>query len=296
MERFNAPVLVFPTTTRTTCHFFISGRETMNINIKPSGYSEALRAAPPVYAPCMPDIAAAPMAEQFTVFIVDDDPGVLKSLARFVRASGYAVRTFASADELLAHDGVHGPGCLVLDLLMPGIDGRELQAAICKGESEQSIIFISGTTDAPTIVEAMKAGAIDFLIKPVDGNALLAALATAVEQQTKLYQRQIELANIKHKLAQLTPREAEVLRHVIAGRLNKQIAWTLGTVEKTIKVHRGRIMEKMAVRSIAELVRLTEQIGIAPCEEEEPHGKDSERLIIDIRSQSGRGGHALQVA
>jgi FixJ family two-component response regulator len=267
----------------------------MNINIKPSGYSSTLHAAGAVYAPCITDLAAAPMAEQFTVFIVDDDPGVRKSLARFVRASGYAVRAFSSADELLADDGVKGPGCIVLDLLMPGIDGRELQTAICKEGFEQSIIFISGTTDAPTIVDAMKAGAIDFLIKPVDGNALLAALASAVERQSKIYQRHIELATIRDKLAQLTPRESEVLRHVIAGRLNKQIAWTLGTVEKTIKVHRGRIMEKMAVRSIAELVRLTEQIGIAPCEEER-NGKDSERVIIDIRSQSGRGGQALQVA
>jgi DNA-binding CsgD family transcriptional regulator len=112
-----------------------------------------------------------------------------------------------------------------------------------------------------------------------------------------LYQREAELADVKQKLAQLTPREAEVLRHVIAGRLNKQIAWTLGTVEKTIKVHRGRIMEKMAVRSIAELVRLTEQIGIAPCENEERQGKDSDSLIVEIGSRSNRiGGHALQIA
>jgi FixJ family two-component response regulator len=269
----------------------------MNITIKPTGYSAPLRATPDFYAPCMPDITAAPMAEHFTVSIVDDDPGVLKSLARFLRAAGYAVQSFSSADELLAHDGLDGPGCVVLDLLMPGIDGRELQAAICKGGFERSIIFISGTTDAPTIVDAMKAGAIDFLIKPVDGNALLTAVATAVERQTKLYQRQAELADIRHKLAQLTPREAEVLTHVIAGRLNKQIAWTLGTVEKTIKVHRGRIMEKMAVRSIAELVRLTEQIGLAPCEKEEGQGKDSESLIVDIGSQSNRiAGNALQVA
>jgi DNA-binding CsgD family transcriptional regulator len=101
-----------------------------------------------------------------------------------------------------------------------------------------------------------------------------------------LYQRQTELADIRHKLAQLTPREAEVLRHVIAGRLNKQIAWTLGTVEKTIKVHRGRIMEKMAVRSIAELVRLTEQIGIAPCEDEECRNKDGQNLVADIEART----------
>jgi len=257
----------------------------MNITIKPSSFSVALRAMPQSY-----DVECG----DFTVFIVDDDPAVLKSLARFVRATGYAVQTFSSADELLAH-GVDVPGCVVIDLLMPGIDGRQLQAALCKGELDRSIIFISGTTDAPTIVDAMKAGAIDFLIKPVDGNALLAALTVAVERQKKLHQKQIELAAIRHRLAQLTPREAEVLRHVIAGRLNKQIAWTLGTVEKTIKVHRGRIMEKMAVRSIAELVRLTEQIGIAPCEEDD--GQTDEALIGDIGSPSGpTGDGALQVA
>jgi FixJ family two-component response regulator len=269
----------------------------MNITIKPPDYSTPSRTTPAFYAPCMPDIAAAARSGHFTVFIVDDDPGVLKSLARFIRAVGYEVRTFSSASELLAHDVMDGPGCVILDLLMPGIDGRELQTAICKGKFERSVIFISGTSDARTIVDAMKAGAIDFLIKPVDGNALLAALAIAVERQTKLYQREAELADVKQKLAQLTPREAEVLRHVIAGRLNKQIAWTLGTVEKTIKVHRGRIMEKMAVRSIAELVRLTEQIGIAPCENEERQGKDSDSLIVEIGSRSNRiGGHALQIA
>jgi FixJ family two-component response regulator len=186
---------------------------------------------------------------------------------------------------------------VVVDLMMPGINGRELQAALCKGEFERSIVFISGTTDAPTIVDAMKAGAIDFLIKPVDGNALLGALTTAVERQAKFYQKQVELADIRHRLAQLTPREAEVLRHVIAGRLNKQIAWTLGTVEKTIKVHRGRIMEKMAVRSIAELVRLTEQIGIAPCETEQNQGKDGESLDAVMGSQANRlAGRSLHVA
>jgi FixJ family two-component response regulator len=286
MESFHGLVLVFPQEEKQVVHF-VSAGETMNITIKPSGFSAALRAMPQPYAHSIPDAECA----EFTVYIVDDDPGVLKSLARFVRAAGYAVQTFSSADELLAH-GVDVPGCVVTDLLMPGIDGRQLQAALCRAD-DRSIIFISGTTDAPTIVDAMKAGAIDFLIKPVDGNALLAALTVAIERQKKLHQKQVELAAIKHRLAQLTPREAEVLRHVIAGRLNKQIAWTLGTVEKTIKVHRGRIMEKMAVRSIAELVRLTEQIGIAPCEEED--GQAGEALIGDIGSRAGRPG-ALQIA
>lgn len=272
----------------------------MNITIKPPNYSVSspLQQSTTFYSHCMPDVVSPRfVTRDFTVFIIDDDPGVLKSLARFVRAADYAVQTFSSADEFLAFEGVDRPGCVVLDLMMPGINGRELQTTLCKEELDRSIIFISGTTDAPTIVDAMKAGAIDFLIKPVDGNALLAALTTAVDRQAKLYQRQGELADIRHKLAQLTPREAEVLRHVIAGRLNKQIAWTLGTVEKTIKVHRGRIMEKMAVRSIAELVRLTEQIGIAPCEDEECRNKDGQNLVTDIGSQSNRiAGDALHVA
>lgn len=274
----------------------------MNITIKQPTYSTPLQAAPafqspqPFYAPCMPDMRAASVAEpDFTVFIVDDDPGVLKSLAQFVRAAGHTVRAFSSADELLAQDGLDAPGCIILDLRMPGVDGRELQASLCKGDFERSIIFISGTTDAPTIVDAMKAGAIDFLIKPVDGNALLAALALAVERQAQLRQRQAELADIKEKLAQLTPREAEVLRYVIAGRLNKQIAWALGTVEKTIKVHRGRIMEKMAVRSVAELVRLTEQIGLPPRDKDDR--QSTQGLIVDIGSRSNHiAPHALQVA
>jgi FixJ family two-component response regulator len=279
MEGFQGPGLVFPQEEKQVVQFVCG--ETMNITIKPA----ALHAVPQSY-----DVECV----DFTVFVVDDDPAVLKSLARFIRAAGYAVQTFSSADELLAH-GVDVAGCVVIDLLMPGIDGRQLQAALCKGEFDQSIIFISGTTDAPTIVDAIKAGAIDFLIKPVDGNALLAALTIAVERQKKQHQKQIELAAIRHRLAQLTPREAEVLRHVIAGRLNKQIAWTLGTVEKTIKVHRGRIMEKMAVRSIAELVRLTEQIGIAPCEEDD--AQTAEALIGDIGSRSvPPADSALQVA
>src|SRR5215470_14662191 len=208
---------------------------------------------------------------EFTVFIVDDDPGVLKSLTRLVEAAGYATQSFSSAQQFLAAHDHDIPGCVIVDLRMPGIDGRELQAALCDDEDDRSIIFVSGTTDAPTIVDAMKAGAIDFLIKPVNCTALLAAIETAVERQRKSMQKRAELACIKQRLAQLTPREAEVLRHVISGRLNKQIAWDLGTVEKTIKVHRSRIMGKMGVRTIADLVRLTEQIGLTP------HGSGAQR-------------------
>jgi FixJ family two-component response regulator len=265
----------------------------MNITIKPSNYSEPDCVTP--VAPCLSEEMAAPA--EFTVFIVDDDPGVLKSLTRLVGAAGYATQSFSSAQQFLAAHDHDVPGCVIVDLRMPGIDGRELQAALCDDEDDRSIIFVSGTTDAPTIVDAMKAGAIDFLIKPVNCAALLGAIETAVERQKKSMQKRAELACIKQRLAQLTPREAEVLRHVISGRLNKQIAWDLGTVEKTIKVHRSRIMGKMGVRTIAELVRLTEQIGLPPCEQRESRAKDDPELFFEIGVQTDRVvRHALQVA
>jgi FixJ family two-component response regulator len=268
----------------------MSLRGDMNITIKPSNYSEPECVTP--VAPCLPEEMAAPA--EFTVFIVDDDPGVLKSLTRLIGAAGYATQSFSSAQQFLGGHDHDVPGCVIVDLRMPGIDGRELQAALCDGEGDRSIIFVSGTTDAPTIVDAMKAGAIDFLIKPVNCAALLAAIETAVERQKKSMQKRAELACIKQRLAQLTPREAEVLRHVISGRLNKQIAWDLGTVEKTIKVHRSRIMGKMGVRTIAELVRLTEQIGLPPCEQKEGRAKDGPELFFEIGVQTVR--HALHVA
>ncbi len=265
----------------------------MNITIKPSNYSESECVVP--VAPCMPDDFAA--SAEFTVFIVDDDQGVLKSLARLIGAAGYATQSFSSGQQFLAEHDRDVPGCLVLDLRMPGIDGRELQESLCGDEADRSIIFVSGTTDAPTIVDAMKAGAIDFLIKPVNCGALLAAIETAVERQKTSMQRRAELACIKRRLAQLTPREAEVLRHVISGRLNKQIAWDLGTVEKTIKVHRSRIMGKMGVRTIAELVRLTEQIGLAPCAQTLARSKDGPHLFFDVGANPERMvRHTLHIA
>jgi len=266
----------------------------MTITIKPSNFAVSLRTndnrpASLFFKSYAPDFVANSKTErEFTVSIVDDDPGVLKSLARLVRAAGYAARTFSSAQQFLAQHDPAIPGCLVVDLLMPDVDGRQLQSVLRKDDIDRPIIFISGTTDAPTIVDAMKAGAIDFLIKPITGNALLAAIRIASERQAKAHQRQAELADIKHKLAQLTPREGEVLRHVISGRLNKQIAWDLGTVEKTIKVHRSRIMEKMGVRTIAELVRLTEQIGLAPCESGEQAPKGGQQLFVGAGSLSNR--------
>jgi FixJ family two-component response regulator len=199
----------------------------------------------------------------FTTFLVDDDAGVLKALSRLLRAAGYDTRTYSSPNDFLAEHDPSIPGCAVLDLTMPGLDGLELQEKLAEQASERPIIFLSGKADVPRSVQAMKAGAVDFLLKPVERDVLLAAVARANEQDAKLRQERADRQAVERKLASLTPREREVLEHVAAGKLNKQIAAALGTVEKTVKVHRGRMMEKLGVRSVAELVRLTERARLS---------------------------------
>jgi len=197
-----------------------------------------------------------------TVFIVDDDPAVLKSLSRLLRASQFNVVTFGSPQEFLERYDPHTPGCLVLDVAMPGLNGLELQEALRVKGSAIPIIFLTGHGDIPMSVQAIKGGALDFLTKPVHDKDLLKAVEAALEKDCFERQRRAELDDIQERLATLTPREREVLIHVVSGQLNKQIAYDLGTVEKTIKVHRARVMEKMKVGSVAELVRLTERAGI----------------------------------
>jgi FixJ family two-component response regulator len=196
--------------------------------------------------------------------LVDDDQSVLRALTRLFSAAGLEPRAFPSpAAFLRAHDPAM-PGCLVLDVALPGLDGLELQQALAGSECARPIVFITGRGDVPTSVRAMKSGAVDFLTKPVNDTELLAAVHRAIEVDRLARAAQAELDALKQRLASLTPREREVLAQVVAGRLNKQIAADLGTVEKTIKVHRARIMEKMAVRSLADLVRLAERLGIPP--------------------------------
>jgi len=197
-----------------------------------------------------------------TVFIVDDDAGVLKALTRLVGAHGYQTQSFISPREFLAHHDGTLPGCAVFDVSMPDLDGLALQEALSAPGAQRPVIFITGQGDVPTSVRAMKAGAIDFLTKPVSDTDLLSAIARAIDQDDADRRNRAELALIEAKLATLTPREREVLGHVVVGRLNKQIAGDLGTVEKTIKVHRGRMMEKMGVRTVADLVRMAEKAGI----------------------------------
>jgi FixJ family two-component response regulator len=199
----------------------------------------------------------------FTIFLVDDDPGVLKSLTRLLKAHGYAVRAFASPRDFLAQHDPWVPGCAIFDVAMPGLDGLQLQAALNAGDVPRPVTFIAGRGDIPTSVRAMQAGAVDFLTKPVNDKNLLAAIARAAERDGAARRRQSDLDAINARLATLTPREREVLTHVVGGKLNKQIAFDLGTVEKTIKVHRGRMMKKLGVRTVADLMRLVDQAGIA---------------------------------
>jgi FixJ family two-component response regulator len=199
----------------------------------------------------------------FTVFLVDDDTGVVKALSRLLRAKGYDVRPFASAEEFLEGHDAAIAGCAVFDVAMPGLDGLALQQIFSASGKQRPVIFLTGKGDIPKSVRAIKAGAIDFLTKPVSDRNLLDAIARAEVVDAKTRQASAEVAAIAAKIATLTPREHEVLTHVIAGRLNKQIAGDLGTVEKTIKVHRGRMMEKLGVHTVVDLVRLAEKAGIA---------------------------------
>ena len=199
-----------------------------------------------------------------TVFLVDDDAAVLKALSRLLTAKGYGVRTFGSAQLFIDEHDVSVPGCAVLDLAMPGVDGLQLQSVLGAGSAPRPVIFLTARGDVPASVKAMKAGAVDFLSKPVNAKELIPAIERAVEQDAQGRRLRAELSEVSAKLSRLTPREKEVLSHVIAGRLNKQIAFAIGTGEKTVKVHRGRMMEKLGIRTVAELVRLAEKAGIAP--------------------------------
>jgi FixJ family two-component response regulator len=199
-----------------------------------------------------------------TVFLVDDDPGVLRALTRLLRASGREVRAFASPQEFLGQHDPDAPGCLVLDVAMPERSGLELQRDLAASGSERAVVFITGHGDVPTSVQAMKAGAVDFLTKPFNDVELLAAVQAAIDRDALMRRNRAEREEIARKLATLTLREHQVLEHVVAGELNKHIAASLGTVEKTIKVHRGRIMQKMGAASLVDLVRMADLAGIRP--------------------------------
>jgi FixJ family two-component response regulator len=202
----------------------------------------------------------------FTIYLVDDDAGVLKALARLLVSRGYEVRSFTSPRTFLADHDASVAGCAILDVSMPDLDGLAVYQALAAQGSQRPIIFLTGEGDIPTSVRAMRAGAVDFLTKPVNDADLLAAIANAALEDTEIRSANARLSSIKARLETLTPRELEVMKHVIAGQLNKQIAGYLGTVEKTVKVHRGRVMSKLGIRSVADLVRLAERAGISGSE------------------------------
>jgi FixJ family two-component response regulator len=188
------------------------------------------------------------------VRVVDDDASVLKSLDRLLRAAGFAVRTFPSPQDFLRHHDTDAPGCVLLDLSMPGVDGLEVQQLLARIGDPCPVIFITGHGDIPASVQAMKAGAVDFLTKPFDREELLAAVRAAIEKDRAGRAARAERSSIGQRVAALTPREREVMVRVVGGSLNKQIAADLGIAEKTVKVHRARVMMKMGVASVAELV------------------------------------------
>ena len=197
------------------------------------------------------------------VFLVDDDPSVRRALARLIKSAGHQVQTFASAQEFLGtRAGGEEAACLVLDVRMPGLTGIELQRQLQTLNRNVPIVFMTGHGNIPMSVQAMKAGAVDFLPKPVKDTDLLRAIEQALARAVHDRAERNEHEDVRARVERLTPREREVMVLVVRGLLNKQIAFELGTVEKTIKVHRARVMEKMQVDSLADLVRLAEKVGI----------------------------------
>jgi FixJ family two-component response regulator len=197
-----------------------------------------------------------------TVYVVDDDPDVVKAIARLMESSGLNVATFSSPHQFLEAYDRDAPGCLVLDLALPGLNGLDVQRVLEQQASVLPIIFLTGRGDIAASVQAMKHGAADFLTKPVDDTALLAAVHEALARDKVLRPAQLERERVAKLIAALTERERQVLEGIVSGRLNKQIATELGTTEKTIKFHRGNLMRKMGVRVVADLMKLVERAGI----------------------------------
>jgi FixJ family two-component response regulator len=201
--------------------------------------------------------AIAPM-----VFVVDDDASVRKSLTRVLAASGYAVEQFASAGDFLARERCARPCCLVLDVRMPGLSGLDLQTALAAAGRRLPIVFVTGHVDVPMTVKGMRNGAVDWLTKPFGAKELLNAVERAVAKDVQDRSDAARVAEVEERAKRLSPRELQVFALVVTGMLNKQIAGVLGVVEKTVKVHRARVMTKMQAGSVAELVRLADRLGV----------------------------------
>jgi FixJ family two-component response regulator len=197
-----------------------------------------------------------------TVFVVDDEPSICAALKRLIKSVGLEVKTFPSAKDFLQSERPDGPGCLVLDVRLPGLSGLDLQQKLVEAKVDLPIIFMTGHGDIPMSVRAMKAGAVEFLTKPFNDQDLLDAIQQALARDGAARQRQSEISGLRQRYESLTPREREVFSLVVSGLLNKQTAAELGTSEKTIKTHRAQVMQKMNANSLADLVRMAERLAI----------------------------------
>jgi len=210
------------------------------------------------YAPTSDATDASPI-----VFVVDDDVSVRRSLEQLIHEAGWQPETFASGEEFLAHPRAVVPSCLILDVVLPDIDGFELQRRVALDRSEMPVIFISGRCDVPTSVRAMKAGAVEFLTKPVVGDVLVGAIGYALERSRRALEDETRMRALRESYDSLTPREREVMMLVVSGLLNKQVGGELGISEITVKAHRGQVMRKMKADSLAALVKMVARLGVA---------------------------------
>lgn len=209
-------------------------------------------------------VTAPKSQQQPIVFVVDDDISVRESLELLIKFAGWQPETFASAEEFLARPRSATPSCLVLDVSLPALNGLELQNLIGVDRVDMPIIFITGHGDVPMTVQAMKAGAVEFLIKPFDDEVLLSAIRHAIKRSAAMLDDQAEITALRGSYESLTPREQDVMRLVVAGMLNKQIGLKLGISEITVKAHRGKVMQKMNADSVADLVKTAVRLGLAP--------------------------------
>jgi FixJ family two-component response regulator len=209
-----------------------------------------------------PSPPAVASSEEAIVFVVDDDQGVREATRSLLASVGLRAETFETAQEFLSSRRPDGPGCLVLDVRLPGLSGLDLQRELARTGEPIPIVFITGHADVPMSVQAMKAGAVEFLTKPFRDQQLLDAIQQAVDRDRRERRHRAELAELRRRYESLTPREREVMAGVVAGLLNKQIAAELGTSEITVKVHRAQTMQKMRAGSLADLVRIAERLGL----------------------------------
>jgi FixJ family two-component response regulator len=209
-------------------------------------------------------MAASKSQQQAIVFVVDDDVSVRESVELLIKFAGWQPETFASAKDFLARPRISTPCCLVLDVSLPDLNGLELQKLIASERTDMPIIFITGHGDVPMTVQAMKAGAVEFLTKPFDDEVLLGAIRHALKRSAAVLDDQAETTAMRNTYESLTPREQDVMRLVVAGMLNKQIGLKLGISEITVKAHRGKVMQKMKADSVADLVKTAVKLGLAP--------------------------------